>query len=447
MRAVVVDTFGSVPQLRDVPDPPCPPDGALVRVEATGLCRSDWHVLAGHDPDVTLPHVPGHEFAGVVAEVGREVRGWRPGDRVTAPFVNACGRCGPCRAGEQQVCARQVQPGFSYWGSFAELVVVERAEVNLVRLPPEVDAVAAAALGCRFATAFRAVAHVGRAAPGEWVAVHGCGGVGLSAAAVAVAAGARVVAVDVRRTALDLATSAGAEAAVLTEPGEDPLVVAARVRDAAGAAVALSLDALGSPATCAASIACLAPRGRHVQVGLLPEALGWPAVPMHLVISGELEVLGSHGMAAWRYPELLGLVAAGRPRPADLVTRTNRLHQAREAPPPVGGHPPAGLTRPPPLARPRRPRPGAGWRGGGGPPRGRASRWRFLELARGGRAGSGYEGSGAGGRAGSRCEGGGAGGGEGCRSPGGFRPSPPPAPPPSPPPDRSNAGSGRVVST
>src|SRR5215212_8020910 len=208
MQAVVVEAFGSVPQLRDMPDPTCPPDGALVRVEATGLCRSDWHALAGHDPDVALPHVPGHEFAGVVAEAGADVAGWRPGDRVTAPFVNACGRCGPCRAGDQQVCARQRQPGFSHWGSFADLVVVDRADVNLVRLPPEVDAVTAAALGCRFATAFRAVTQVGRAAPGEWVAVHGCGGVGLSAVLVAVAAGARVVAVDVRRPALDLAMGA-----------------------------------------------------------------------------------------------------------------------------------------------------------------------------------------------------------------------------------------------
>jgi len=344
MRAVVVEAFGSVPQLRDVPEPACPPDGALVRVEATGLCRSDWHALAGHDPDVALPHVPGHEFAGVVAEVGPDVRGWRPGERVTAPFVNACGRCGPCRAGEQQVCADQRQPGFTHWGSFAELVVVERAEVNLVRLPPDVDAVAAAALGCRFATAFRAVAHVGRAAPGEWVAVHGCGGVGLSAVHVAVAAGARVVAVDVRRPALDLAVAAGAEAVVLPEPGEDPLGVAARVRDAAGGDVALSLDALGSPATCAASVACLAPRGRHVQVGLLPDALGWPAVPMHLVIAGELEVLGSHGMAARRYPELLGLVAAGRLRPAELVTNRIDLAAAGPALAAMGEAPPTGIT-------------------------------------------------------------------------------------------------------
>ncbi|HYJ75977.1 MAG TPA: alcohol dehydrogenase catalytic domain-containing protein [Kineosporiaceae bacterium] len=344
MRAVVLDAFGTVPALREVPEPACPPDGAVVRVEATGLCRSDWHAVAGHDPTIALPHVPGHEFAGVVHEVGAEVTGWRPGQRVTTPFVNACGRCRTCRAGDQQVCEDQLQPGFTHWGSFAELVVVERADVNLVALPDAVGAVAAAALGCRFATAFRAVAQVGRVAAGEWVAVHGCGGVGLSAVLVAVAAGARVVAVDIRPEALALATASGAEGAVRTEPGQDPLEVAAEVRAAAGGPVALSLDALGSPATCAASLGCLAPRGRHVQVGLLPDVLGWPAVPLHLVIAGELEVLGSHGMAAWRYPELLGLVAAGRLRPGDLVTARIGLENAGEALAVMGDAPPTGIT-------------------------------------------------------------------------------------------------------
>ena len=344
MRAVVLDAFGTVPALREVPEPACPPDGAVVRVEATGLCRSDWHAVAGHDPTIALPHVPGHEFAGVVHEVGAEVTGWRPGQRVTTPFVNACGRCRTCRAGDQQVCEDQLQPGFTHWGSFAELVVVERADVNLVALPDAVGAVAAAALGCRFATAFRAVAQVGRVAAGEWVAVHGCGGVGLSAVLVAVAAGARVVAVDIRPDALALATASGAEGAVRTEPGQDPLEVAAEVRAAAGGPVALSLDALGSPATCAASLGCLAPRGRHVQVGLLPDVLGWPAVPLHLVIAGELEVLGSHGMAAWRYPELLGLVAAGRLRPGDLVTARIGLENAGEALAVMGDAPPTGIT-------------------------------------------------------------------------------------------------------
>ena len=347
MRALLLERFGTAPRLTDVPDPSCPPHGAVVRVQATGLCRSDWHAVMGHDTDVTLPLVPGHEFAGVVEQVGADVRGWVPGVRVTAPFVNACGGCGPCRAGRQQVCAAQTQPGFTRWGSFAERVVVDHADVNLVALPDGVDAVTAAALGCRFATAFRAVVEVGRVAAGEWVAVHGCGGVGLAAVMIARACGARVVAVDVAPGPLRLAARLGAEAVVdaaAPEQGEaaedarseGPDGVARRVRAAVAAlggpgGVQLSLDALGSPATCHASIAGLLPAGRHVQVGLLPPVLGLPRVPMHLVVAGELEVLGSHGMAARSYPGMLGLVAAGRLDPAALVGRRIGLAEAGTA--------------------------------------------------------------------------------------------------------------------
>jgi alcohol dehydrogenase len=274
---------------------------------------------------------PGHEFAGRVAEVGASVDGWAVGDRVTAPFVNACGECAQCRDGDHQVCARQTQPGFTRWGSYAELVVVDRAAVNLVALPDAVDAVGAAALGCRFATAYRAVVEVGRVQLGETVAVHGCGGVGLSAVMVARAAGARVVAVDVSAGALDLARRFGADACVQTQPGQDPIEVAARVRSETAAGAHVSLDAYGSAATCAASVACLRPRGRHVQVGLLPAAVGWPAVPMHLVVAGELEVLGSHGMSARSYPRLLAMVESGRLRPGDLVTSRIGLDDAGPA--------------------------------------------------------------------------------------------------------------------
>ncbi len=353
MRAVLVEAFAATPRVTDVPDPVCPPDGAVVRVAATGLCRSDWHGWLGHDPDVRLPHVPGHEFAGVVEEVGPDVTGWAPGDRVTSPFVNACGTCPTCRRGDHQVCERQTQPGFDRWGSFAELVVVERAAVNLVAVPDGVDLAAAAALGCRFATAYRAVVEVGRARPGEWVAVHGCGGVGLSAVMVAAVAGARVVAVDVRREALALATALGAEAVVRVDapdPSDDERVaeivaeIAAEVRDRANSAMDVSLDALGSPQTCAASIASLRRRGRHVQVGLLPPVLGWPPVPMHLVIGRELEVLGSHGMAAHAYSGMLGLVAQGRLRPLDLVTTRVALDDLPAALAAMGDAPPTGMT-------------------------------------------------------------------------------------------------------
>lgn len=341
MRAVVFERFGEPAEVREVPDPAPSEHGVVVRVEATGLCRSDWHGWQGHDPDITLPHVPGHELAGVVEAVGGRVDRWRPGDRVTAPFVCACGTCTSCAAGDQQVCERQTQPGFTHWGSFAEYVALEHADVNLVAVPAELSYATAAALGCRFATAFRAVVTQGRVAAGEWVAVHGCGGAGLSAVMIAAASGARVVAVDVSAGALDLARTFGAAACVDASRVPD---TAQAVRDLTGGGAHLSLDALGSPATCAASVDGLRRRGRHVQVGLLPSPTGTTPVPMARVIALELELLGSHGMAAHAYPPMLELVRAGMLRPDLLVASTISLDAVSAALETVGTAPGAGVT-------------------------------------------------------------------------------------------------------
>ncbi len=344
MRALVFDEYGGPLTVREVPDPEPAPHGVVVRVEATGLCRSDWHGWVGHDRTITLPHVPGHELAGTVAAVGADVTRWSAGDRVTVPFVCACGTCPTCLRGDHQVCERQTQPGFTGWGSFAELVALDHADVNLVALSDDLSAETAAALGCRFATAYRAVVQQGRVRPGEWVAVHGCGGVGLSAVMVAVAAGARVVAVDVSAGALDLARDFGAEQVVDAAATDAPRAV----RDLTGGGAAVSLDALGSHATAAASVKSLARRGRHVQVGLLPpdpSAGGHPRMPMSRVIAYELEIVGSHGMAAHAYPEMLALVAAGRLRPDLLVTRRLTMDEAATALPAMGepGYP-AGVS-------------------------------------------------------------------------------------------------------
>jgi alcohol dehydrogenase len=331
VRAVVFDEFGGRPEVRTVPDPVPPADGVVVRVEATGLCRSDWHGWQGHDSDIRPPHVPGHEFAGVISAIGARVTGVRVGERVTAPFVYGCGRCAACLTGQQQVCQFQTQPGFTQWGSYAEYVVVDQAEVNLVRLPDEVDYRVAAALGCRFATAFRAVVVQGRAAAGEWVAVFGCGGVGLSAVMIAAASGARVVAVDLAEPALALARESGAEACVNVAGMTGPEQVAAAVRERTGGGAQLSVDALGSHDTCVAGIRSLRRQGRHIQVGLLPAVLGAPALPMDLVIAHELEIRGSHGMAAHAYPALLGLITGGVLHPGRLVTQAITLDEAPDA--------------------------------------------------------------------------------------------------------------------
>jgi len=321
--------YGVLPTLGDIPDPMCPDDGVVIAVGASGVCRSDWHAWQGHDP-VTLPHVPGHELAGAVAEVGAGVTRWRAGDRVTVPFVCGCGVCEYCLAGQAQVCPDQTQPGFTGPGSFADRVVIHAADVNLVALPPSVDFVTAASLGCRFATAYRALAARGRLRGGDWLAVHGCGGVGLSAVQIGVALGARVVAVDVSGAALVRARELGAQA-VVDGSGMDSDEVGRAVHGLTGGGAHVSLDAAGSAPTSIGSVRSLRRRGRHVQVGLLFGAAATPPIPMDVVLAHELEIHGSHGMAAHEYPPMLDLIIAGRLQPERLVGRVVDLAQAGQA--------------------------------------------------------------------------------------------------------------------
>jgi alcohol dehydrogenase len=312
VRAVSYSAPQVAPLLGTWPDPACPADGVVVRVGATGVCRSDWHAWQGHEP-VPLPHIGGHEVAGTVVQVGARVRRWASGDRVTVPFVCGCGTCDHCRAGDTHVCPQQTQPGFTGHGSFAELVPLHAADTNVVRLPDDLDFVTAASLGCRLATAYRAVVTHGRLGAGEWLAVHGCGGVGLSAVLVGVALGARVVAVDVSPAAAERARALGAVFAIT---GPEP---AAQVLDVTGGGAHVSVDAVGSPVTAVASVSCLRRRGRHVQVGLLLGDQSTPPLPMDRVVAHELSVQGSHGMPAHQYPDLLALVVDGALDPGLLV--------------------------------------------------------------------------------------------------------------------------------
>lgn len=327
MKAVVYDEYGRMPSLADVPEPECPSGGVVIAVKATGVCRSDWHAWMGHDP-VSLPHTPGHELAGVVHSVGDGVRDWAVGDRVTVPFVCGCGVCSWCLAGEAQVCPGQTQPGFTGPGSFAELVAIHGADTNLVRLPDSVDFVTAASLGCRFATAFRALTTHGRLESGQWLAVHGCGGVGLSAVMIGVALGARVLAVDVSHTALGKAAELGASGVIDPTAETD---AAALVREVTDGGAHVSVDAFGSPESSVASVRSLRRRGRHVQAGLLLGPQSTPPIPMDLVIAQELEIYGSHGMPARDYPAMLSMIGAGTLRPADLVGRVIGLEDAGAA--------------------------------------------------------------------------------------------------------------------
>jgi alcohol dehydrogenase len=321
----VYRSFSGPVRIEKVSDPAPPEGGVVLKVMASGVCLSDWHGWQGNDPDIVLPHVPGHELAGVVEEVGEGVSKWRPGDRVTLPFVGGCGKCPECASGNQQVCDHQFQPGFTHWGSFAEYVAIHYADVNLVRLPDGMDFPTAASLGCRFATSFRAIVDQGRVAEGEWVAVHGCGGVGLSAIMIASALGARVVAVDISNDKLEFARDMGAAAAVNANSTSD---VASAVRDLTGGGAHVSLDAIGNASVCFDAIDGLRKRGRHIQVGLMTGDQRTPRIPMHKVIANELEIRGSHGMQAHRYDEMLAMIEAGRLSPDRLIGRTITLEES-----------------------------------------------------------------------------------------------------------------------
>ena len=328
MKAAVFEAFKGPVEVQVVDDPSPSRGGAVIRVMATGVCRSDWHGWMGHDPDITLPHVPGHELAGVVEAVGDDVSRFSPGDRITVPFVCGCGACEQCRSGNEQVCDRQTQPGFTHWGAYAALVAIDNADFNLVNLPDDVSFVTAASLGCRFATSFRAIVAQGRVKAGERVAVHGCGGVGLSAVMIAAAFGAEVIAVDVDDGALDMARTAGA-AETINASQTTSVIEALRELSAGG--VHLSVDALGSAETCVNSIGGLRKRGRHVQVGLLAGDDYRPALPMELVIANELEIVGSNGMQAHAYGQMLEMIGAGTLRPDLLVGQTVDLETAAAA--------------------------------------------------------------------------------------------------------------------
>jgi alcohol dehydrogenase len=280
-------------------------------------------------------------LAGVVEAVGAEVKKWQVGDRVTVPFVCGCGQCPECRSGNHQVCDYQFQPGFTHWGSFAEYVAIHYADVNLVRLPGEMDFQTAASLGCRFATAFRGIVDQGRVSADEWVVVHGCGGVGLSAIMIASALGAKVVAVDLADDKLETAVGLGAVASVNASSTQS---IAAAIRELTDGGAHVSVDAIGNADVCHNSIDSLRKRGRHIQIGLMVGEDSRPEIPMGKVLSNELEIMGSHGMQAHRYAEMLEMISAGRLAPEKLIGRTITLEESIDALTSMGDFDSRGVT-------------------------------------------------------------------------------------------------------
>lgn len=331
MRAAVVREINQPLVVEDVVDPTPGPEDVVLKVEASGICRSDWHGWQGDQQwlgvSVEVPAVLGHEFGGEIVEVGSNVRGFSLGQRVTAPFHHCCGRCRFCLEGRPNICENVVVYGFSgSGGSYGEYLLVKEADANLIALPDNVSSRAAAALGCRFMTGYHAVAR-GRIEPGDWVAVQGAGGVGLSAIQAATAVGARVIAVDIGDAKLEVAKQAGALAGVNSRHGS----VAKEIKEITKGGADVGIDALGIQETITNSVMSLRKGGRHVQVGLTGSAeKGMAQIPIDLVTASELELVGSYGNPQPKYPGLLGLVSLGRLNPEALIEREVGLGDVNE---------------------------------------------------------------------------------------------------------------------
>lgn len=321
MRAAVVREFSDDLSIETVDDPACPDNGVVLEVAACGVCRSDYHGWTGAHPKVSHGSILGHEYCGTVVEAGSNAQ-YKVGDQLIAPFILACGSCPACHTGVSNTCENQVVPGFGPPGAYAEYVAVP-FDHNLVYLPETMSPALAAGLGCRVTTAWHALTDRAQVKAGEWVAVHGTGGIGLSTLLLAKMLGAQVVVVDIVDEKLEHATAHGADATV----NAAKVNAAEAIRDLTGGGAHVSIEALGSPITTNASVECLRILGRHVHVGM-PGGDGMMEINMRAIYTKQLSFFGTRGMPSWKYPSLLDMIARGAVDISPMVAREVGLSDA-----------------------------------------------------------------------------------------------------------------------
>jgi alcohol dehydrogenase len=381
MKAAVYEAFNGPIKVKSISKPKLISDSSvIISVMAAGVCRSDWHGWKGHDDDIKqhgLPFTPGHEFSGIVVEKGAAVQKLKVGDFVAVPFILSCGHCAECNLDKSTVCLEQSQPGFTMAGSFAEFVQITRADRNLRVLPKGVSFVEAAALGCRFTTAFRAVVQQGLRienisevilhsktailSPSKQKArrikmcIFGCGGLGLSCIMIAKALKdslnsgdiniQSIIAVDVSSEALELSIQLGADGAVNVEDcNNDNDIVRKKIYELTdGLGADITIDAAGFADTCENAIHTCRRGGRMVQVGL-PIGGRPPQIPMGTVAGRELEIVGSHGFSATDLPDILRLVGNGKLPVKKLVGNEVNLEEGVELLMAMDKKSPLGMT-------------------------------------------------------------------------------------------------------
>ncbi|MDN7246418.1 zinc-binding dehydrogenase [Planococcus shenhongbingii] len=315
MKALVIEDVQKA-VIQEVPVPVIEKDGLIIKTMANGVCRSDWHVWVG-DHGIVQP-VIGHEFCGIVEEVGSEIKNFKRGDRVIVPFSGSDGTCPHCIAGNTQLCDSFIVPGTAYQGGYGEYVAVPKGDRNAISLPDNLSFSDAAALGCRFMTAYHGVVDRVNVMPGEKVVVYGCGGIGLSAIHIASSMGAFVIGVDINDSNLALAKKLGADF-VINSKDNDPVEA---VQEITKGGADVSVDALGITETCVPAIHSLKKGGRHLQIGVTSKKeAGFISIPVDHMVLTEKSFITTLGIPAFRFTSLLEQVALGKLQPGKMVTR------------------------------------------------------------------------------------------------------------------------------
>jgi alcohol dehydrogenase len=316
MRAMAVAAYGEPLVPIEVPEPDLPNGYALLDVLTCGICFSDVKTWRGEMPfseDLSLPHIPGHEIYGRV--VSTEPPGLlRDGTVGIVYHYWPCGRCSSCRRGDETLCSDlDGWVGFTHPGGFRERIAVPVS--RLIPIPPSIDPISAAPMSCALGTAYRSVAVRGGVRPGMSVAIVGLGGVGIHAAQVARASGARVVGFDLHEPTLSVARDLGLDA----RTSDDDAIAAAR-DEISSEGLDVVVDAVGHPRTLEAASRLVRAGGRIVCVGYSPTTD--VSLPTPRVVLDELEVVGSRFAHRGDLDRAIALVASGEVKPIVGLVRT-----------------------------------------------------------------------------------------------------------------------------
>ena len=314
MKAVRLIAPGRPLEMRQVPVPEPGPRDVLVRVRAAGICHSDAHYRAGKSRVEPLPMTLGHEVAGVVERAGAEVSRLKPGDRVCLHYLATCGDCGWCNEGSEQFCISGAMMGKYRDGGYAEYILMPARSAFL--LPEEIPFEQGAIMMCSSATSLHAL-NKARLKPGETVAIFGLGGLGVSAAQLARAFGAReVYAVDIKPAKLELARQLGA--IPVNAAAGDPVAELKRLTGGRGVDVALEL--IGLPLTMQQAVKSLAIKGRALLVGITDK--NFEIAPYAEVLNKEAEIIGVSDHLASEIPLLIEWVRQGKLDLSRVITQT-----------------------------------------------------------------------------------------------------------------------------